>query len=96
MSNYDALHKARKEIIEAERLLSDAYHTLDAINPDGGEQVTTITPTRFEAAYRALSRARTHGGGDYYDMWTPASQRAHRGYARAVLEGAGFKVQEAT
>lgn len=94
MSNYDALTDGRAWIEEAQSSLNSALHYLYKVNPDGGTEPTVITPTRFEAAYRALSRARTNGGHDYYDRWTPASQRAHRGYARAVLEGAGFTVKE--
>lgn len=94
MSNYDKLSRLRASLIKVEGELEEAHIHLDGINPDGGEQVTTITPLRFEAAYRALSRHLGHGGHDYYDQWTPAGQRAHRGYARAVLEGAGFNVQE--
>lgn len=94
MSTYDALHQARHQINEAERQLQQACDHLDGINPDGGTEPVAITPTRFEDAYRALSRARTNGGHDYYDQWTPAGQRSHRRYARAVLEGAGFTVKE--
>lgn len=95
MSNYDKVQWCHAAISNAEVDIQEAKAYLDGINPDGGTEPTVITPTRFEAAYRALSRARTNGGHDYYDQWTPASQRAHRGYARAVLEGAGFTVKEA-
>lgn len=94
MSDYDKRHYAVSAIEDAELRLQEARFALAGINPDGGEAPVIITPTRFEAAYRGLARAIANGGHDYYDRWTPDSQRTHRGHARAVLEAAGFKVQE--
>ncbi len=94
MSNYDKLHHCRASIAKAELELQEARDQLDGISADAGELPAVITPTRFEAAYRALARDTTAGGHDYYDQWTPAGQAAYRRHTRAVLEGAGFQVQE--
>lgn len=93
MSNYDKLHRCRALIQSAELQLGEARDQIDGINPDGGELPTIISPARFEDAYRGLAR-HLGGGHDYYDQWTPPSQASHRGYARAVLEAAGFQVEE--
>lgn len=92
-NNYDLLAEAGGEIRAAQDSLTDALERLEAISPDGGELPAVITPTRFEAAYRGLARS-LGWGHDYYDQWTPASQASHRKHTRAVLEGAGFQVQE--
>lgn len=96
MSNYDKLHRSHAAIVKAEEKLQEARDQLDGISVDGGAMPAVITPTRFEAGYRALARAITVGGHDHYDQWTPASQASHRRYARAAFEGAGFQVREAT
>ncbi|PRZ15168.1 hypothetical protein [Nesterenkonia sandarakina] len=93
MTDYDKIHRCRAGINTAVLQLQEAKDQLKGINPDGGELPTVIGPVRFEDAYRGLARA-IGGGHDYYDQWTPASQASHRGYARVVLEGAGFQVQE--
>lgn len=93
MSDYDKLHRCRERINTAVLELQEAKDQLDGLSPDGGELPTIISPGRFEEAYRGLAR-HLGGGHDYYDQWTQPSQASHRGYARAVLEGAGFQVQE--
>ncbi|MGJ9405280.1 hypothetical protein ACHABQ_03010 [Nesterenkonia aurantiaca] len=93
MTDYDKLHRCRALVQSAELQLQEARDQLDGINPDGGELPTVIGPVRFEEAYRGLSR-HLGGGHDYYDQWTPHSQAAHRRHTRAVLESAGFQVQE--
>ncbi|KUG58957.1 hypothetical protein [Nesterenkonia jeotgali] len=93
MSNYDKIHRCRALITSAELQLQEARDQIDGLSPDGAELPAVITPTRFEDAYRGLAR-HLGGGHDYYDQWTEPSQASHRGYARAVLESAGFQVQE--
>lgn len=93
MTDYDKLHRCRAAINTAVLQLQEAKDQLDGINPDGGALPTVIGPVRFEEAYRGLAR-HLGGGHDYDDQWTQPSQASHRGYARAVLEGAGFQVQE--
>lgn len=93
MTATSKLHQGLAAIQEAEERLKEARKVLRTVYADGGELPTVIGPIRFEEAYRGLAR-HLGGGHDYYDQWTQPSQASHRGYARAVLEGAGFQVQE--